>query len=84
MTASRPLQLATSVLAVLAAAGTNAASHGQKPIGDSAGTTTGSKDPFTDELTSYVNGLLKEWKTPGMSIAVVDGDDVYAKVGLTY
>lgn len=36
--------------------------------------------PFTDKFGSFVSDVMGDWKVPGMSIAVVDGDDIYTKV----
>lgn len=37
--------------------------------------------PYLDEsFDEYVKATLNEWSVPGLSIAVVDGDDVYSKV----
>lgn len=37
-------------------------------------------NPFTDEFGEYITDLLEEWKVPGVSIAVIDGQEVHAKV----
>ncbi|PHH89700.1 hypothetical protein CDD83_5481 [Cordyceps sp. RAO-2017] len=37
------------------------------------------RNPLTDEFSSFVNDKLDEWKVPGMSVAVIDGQDVYAE-----
>lgn len=37
-------------------------------------------DPFTPDFVKFVQETLDEWKAVGMSIAVVDGDDVFSKV----
>ena len=37
-------------------------------------------NPFTEDFNRYANRILEEWKVPGMSIAVVDGQDIFAKV----
>ncbi|QKD62565.2 beta-lactamase/transpeptidase-like protein [Fusarium oxysporum Fo47] len=36
-------------------------------------------DPFTPEFAEFAAGTMEEWKLPGMSIAVVDGDDVFSQ-----
>ncbi|KAH7131685.1 beta-lactamase/transpeptidase-like protein [Dactylonectria estremocensis] len=36
-------------------------------------------DPFTPDFVKFVQETLDEWKAVGMSIAVVDGDDVFSK-----
>lgn len=50
----------------------------QKPL---AIATAGSRNPFDDDLGNFIDDLMERWKIPGMSVAVVDGDDVYAEVG---
>ncbi|KAM3524836.1 hypothetical protein NHJ13051_004338 [Beauveria bassiana] len=36
-------------------------------------------NPLSDEFGRYVKGLMDEWKVPGLSLAVIDGDQVYAE-----
>ena len=36
--------------------------------------------PFTAEFEELVNATLEVWKVPGLSIAVIDGDDVWSEV----
>ncbi|CAF3557854.1 unnamed protein product [Fusarium graminearum] len=36
-------------------------------------------DPFTPDFSEFVNKALDKWKLAGISIAVVDGDNVYSK-----
>jgi hypothetical protein len=38
------------------------------------------KDPFTPEFSAFVAKTLDQWKLAGISIAVVDGDDVFSRV----
>lgn len=38
------------------------------------------KSPFTDDFGDFVQKQLERWHTPGVSIAVIDGDDVYSQV----
>ncbi|KJZ75351.1 hypothetical protein HIM_05277 [Hirsutella minnesotensis 3608] len=40
---------------------------------------TTSENPFTKDFKDYVKQVMKDWKVPGMSIAVVDGDQVFAE-----
>jgi hypothetical protein len=42
----------------------------------------GRKTPLTEEFGIFVKETLEKWKVPGMSLAVIDGEDVYAEVGL--
>ncbi|KAH9885525.1 beta-lactamase/transpeptidase-like protein [Xylariomycetidae sp. FL2044] len=36
-------------------------------------------DPLGDEFGRFVEGLLDEWKVPGLSVAVVDGRETWAE-----
>ncbi|KAJ3482019.1 hypothetical protein NLG97_g7678 [Lecanicillium saksenae] len=36
-------------------------------------------NPLTDEFGRYVTDLMDEWKVPGLSVAVIDGEDVYSQ-----
>lgn len=38
------------------------------------------RNPLTDEFGDFVRQRLDRWKVPGMSLAVVDGHDIYAQV----
>ena len=38
------------------------------------------KDPFTNDFEALTKDIMAQWKIPGMSIAVIDGEDVFAKV----
>jgi hypothetical protein len=40
----------------------------------------GGKNPFTKEFGTFVKEILEKWKVPGMSLAVIDGEDIYAEV----
>lgn len=52
--------------------------------GLSQGSETGvKKSPLTDEFRTLVESLLDEWTAPGVAVAVVEGDDVWAEVGLS-
>lgn len=39
-----------------------------------------SSNPLNDEFAKYVKETLEEWKVPGLSIAVIDGDEIFAEV----
>lgn len=43
----------------------------------------GPQNPFNDELADFVGNVMDRWKIAGMSVAVVDGDDVYSEVIVT-
>lgn len=45
-----------------------------------AGNNDGNKSPFDDSFEKLVNKTMEFWKVPGLSIAVIDGDDSWAKV----
>ena len=49
----------------------------QKPL---TSNDASSANPFTEEFNSYVAELMEEWRVPGLSIAVVDGDKIFSKV----
>lgn len=59
------------------AAATSPASDRQKPL---ATVTIGSENPFNDDLRKLIGNIMERWKIPGMSVAVVDGDNVYTEV----
>ena len=40
-----------------------------------------SRNPLTKEFSKFVKETLQEWKIPGVSIGVVDGDQVFTEVG---
>ncbi|KAI9151671.1 D-aminopeptidase [Paramyrothecium foliicola] len=48
-----------------------------KPSPDEGNQPKAGGNPLTDEFGQFVKGLLEEWKVPGLSIAVIDGDQVY-------
>jgi len=38
-------------------------------------------DPFTPEFSEFVTKKIDEWKVAGIAIGVIDGDDIFSKVG---
>ena len=36
-------------------------------------------NPFNDKLNHYISDVMDDWKLPGLSIAVVDGDNTYTQ-----
>ncbi|KAJ6442017.1 penicillin-binding protein [Purpureocillium lavendulum] len=38
-----------------------------------------SQSPLTEDFNKFVTGTMEKWNVPGMSLAVVDGDDVYSQ-----
>lgn len=84
MVRSRGVLSAAATVAVLQP-GVNGATagHEQKPFGSGQTGDTGSKgeNPFTADFNALAEDILDQWNVPGMSIAVVDGEDVFAKVG---
>jgi hypothetical protein len=39
------------------------------------------RNPLDETFDELVKTLLEEWHVPGMSVAVIDGDQTFAKVG---
>lgn len=57
------------------------ASAVQAPLTSSNSAPNGdSQNPFNDDLGKFVDDVMERWKIPGMSVAVIDGDDVYSEV----
>lgn len=40
------------------------------------------QNPLTEDFGVYVKELLNEWKVPGVSVAVVNGEETFSQVGL--
>lgn len=38
------------------------------------------KNPLTEDFARFAKETLHKWKVPGLSIAVIDGDQIFAKV----
>lgn len=38
------------------------------------------KNPFNEEFAKFATETMEEWKVPGISIAVIDDQDVFAEV----
>lgn len=38
------------------------------------------RSPFTPEFNEQVNHLLDRWHVPGLSVAIVDGNETFSKV----
>lgn len=53
----------------------------QKPIGPDGGSETG--NPFNDDFSKLAEETLDNWKVPGLAIAVIDDEDVYAEVSVS-
>lgn len=45
------------------------------------GATSAGGNPFTEEFNKQVEGIMEEWKMPGLGMVVVDGEETHAKVG---
>ncbi|OAQ88919.1 penicillin-binding protein [Purpureocillium lilacinum] len=56
----------------------DAAPNGQKPMGE-VDAAFQARDPFTDDFQAFAEDIMEQWRVLGMSIAVVDGDQVFAK-----
>lgn len=68
---------AISALAVFAAQIAQANSDSQKPI---TGSHSGSRNPLNEEISKFVQESLDVWHVPGMSVGVIDGDEIYTEV----
>ncbi|KAK2599938.1 hypothetical protein QQS21_005322 [Conoideocrella luteorostrata] len=53
--------------------------NAQTPLGAATLNDTKSNNPFTAELGVFIETVLRSWKVPGLSIAVIDGDDVFTE-----
>lgn len=38
---------------------------------------------LSSDIGAYIEGLMKEWHVPGLSVAVVDGDKTWAEVPIS-
>lgn len=38
------------------------------------------KTPFNDDFGNFVDSVLNDFKVPGMSVAVIDGNQTFSKV----
>lgn len=74
----RPLHQALRVVAVLGATGQAALAATQQPL------TRGPTTPFDKVFARLVSKTLERWHVPGIAIAVVDGNDTWAEVRVTY
>lgn len=56
--------------------------HGQKSFGNRPAEKKDSekKSPFTADFKARATDILGQWHVPGVSVAVVDGNDIFAKV----
>lgn len=45
---------------------------------------TETKNPFNDDFAKYMHNALDEWKTAGVAIGVVDGNDVFMEVSIIF
>ncbi|ODA81273.1 hypothetical protein RJ55_04237 [Drechmeria coniospora] len=75
MSASFPRLRVAVLVAALAFLSPFAAAD-QKPLAKYG---KGSGNPFDDDFARFANETLHRWHVPGLSIAVVDGQDIYAK-----
>lgn len=64
-------------LAVFAAQVAQANSDSQKPVTGNHGR---SRNPLNEEISKFVHESLDVWHVPGMSVGVIDGDDIYTEV----
>ena len=75
-------------VAILVAVGSGVASglalkpdSAQAPIGE---TSTSARNPLTEKFDARVEDVLKHFQVPGLSIAVVLGNETFAKVACVY
>jgi CubicO group peptidase (beta-lactamase class C family) len=47
---------------------------------NSAGESSATSKLLTPEFKDYAKDLMSEWNNPGVSLAVIDEEDVYAEV----
>lgn len=40
-----------------------------------------STNPLSGDVEKYIQETLELWRIPGMSVAVIDGDNIYTEVG---
>lgn len=73
------LCLAASVVSVR---GQGNAANAQKPITSQEPAASG--NPLTSEFAEFVLQTLDEYKVPGVAVAVVDGDEIYAEVSVAF
>lgn len=53
----------------------------QRPLVNQAdGWAKDKKSPFSKEFAELARAKLEEWKVPGLAMAVVDGEDIFAEV----
>lgn len=38
------------------------------------------KNPLTEEFGKFAKEQLEQWKVPGVSLAIIDGQDIFAEV----
>lgn len=75
------LCLAASVVSVRGQGNAANAQNEQKPIASQEHTASG--NPLTSEFSEFVLERLDKWRVPGVAVAVIDGDEVYAEVNIT-
>ncbi|KAL7962293.1 beta-lactamase/transpeptidase-like protein [Trichoderma compactum] len=75
----RRLRLCLAAAVAIAGSRVNAAGYvrEQKPITGQGSPASG--NPLTAEFGDFVREQLEKWKVPGVSLAVIDGDDVYTE-----
>lgn len=74
------LCLAASVVSVRGQGNAANAQNEQKPITSQEPAASG--NPLTSEFAEFVLQTLDEYKVPGVAVAVVDGDEIYAEVSV--
>lgn len=53
----------------------------QVPFGHELNDANGQDNPLSRGLDQYIQETIKEWHAPGLAVAVIRGNDTWAKVG---
>lgn len=61
-------------------AGRSSVAAAEQNPATTAGESAARSKLFTPDFNEYVKDLMSEWNNPGISLAVVDEEDVYAEV----
>lgn len=60
----------------------NASQNKQEPLG--VKDSHAGHNPLNDDIAEFIGEVMDRWKIAGMSVAVVDGDDVYSQVNTPF
>lgn len=57
----------------------------QQPLGHIDGEASKNGLPFSiSALEEYIKGAMEKWHAPGMAVAIINGNETWAKVSLPY